>query len=172
MHEVVTAPLISFNWTIVMNWITIVILFLVLKHFFFEKVHKFVAARQQAVQDTIDNADLLNQRATEKLAEYNQQLADAESKGRDVIKESKLRADARAKEIIDEANQKASGILVAAEKEIEREKAKATLAMREQIASLAIYAAEKILEKELDKKDHEAIIDSVIAEAGSEKWNH
>jgi F-type H+-transporting ATPase subunit b len=155
-----------------MNLFTLLVLYLILKKFFFEKVRAFMQAREQTIKDSFDNADHVNRLADEKLKEYNDLLLEIDAKGREVIKESKQRADARADEIIAEANRKASEILAQAEKEITRERLKAVDDMHEQIVSLALLAAERILEKELDKKSHEALIDGVIKQAGNTQWKH
>lgn len=165
-------PLISFGPTLLMNMITLIVLYLVLRKFFFAKIRNFMQMREQTVKDSFDNAEHVNKLADEKLREYNEKLAEIDAKGREVIRESKLRADARAQEIIDAADKKASEMILQAEREVEREKLKAVDEMRGQIASLAIYAAEKILEKEIDQGRHTAIIDSIISQAGNSQWKH
>jgi hypothetical protein len=85
-----------------MNWVTIIILFLILKKFFFEKVNNFLAARQNAIKETYDTADAVNRKADEKLEAYNKRIANIESEGREIVKNAKLKADSRANEIIDE----------------------------------------------------------------------
>jgi F-type H+-transporting ATPase subunit b len=165
-------PLISFGPTLLMNLVTLIVLFLILKKFFFEKVRNFMEAREQTVRDAFDNADHVNKLADEKLGEYREKLSEIEAKGREVIRESKLKADTRAQEIIDEAGRKASDMILQAEREVDRIKLRAVEDMKEQIASLAVYAAEKILEREIDHKGQADIIDSIIDQAGISQWKH
>jgi F-type H+-transporting ATPase subunit b len=164
--------LISFGPTLFMNIITLFVLYLILRKFFFEKVRNFIQGREQSVQDAFDNADHVNKLADEKLEEYNSRLAEIDARSREVLKESKQRADARAQEIIDEANRKSSEMLLQTQNQIEREQLKALDDMKDQIAALAIMAAEKILERELDHSGQAAIIDSIIARAGNSEWKH
>ena len=166
------APLISFNWTLLMVVITFGILYFILKKYFFEKLHNFMMAREQKVIDSFDNAERANVEADAKLAEYTAKLAAAESERREIIKEAKAAADKRAESIIDEATAKATAIIKQAEREAEQEKAKAVEDMKEHLALLAVYAAEKILEKELDAKAQQGIIEDIIKEAGTETWTH
>ncbi|MDR1571705.1 MAG: F0F1 ATP synthase subunit B [Clostridiales Family XIII bacterium] len=165
-------PLISFGPTLLMNLVTLVVLFLILRKFFFEKIRNFMIAREQTIKDSFDNADHVNKLADEKLKEYRDQLAEIDAKGREVIRESKQRADARAQEIVEAADRKAGEMIIQAEKEVERVKLRAVEDMREQIASLAILAAEKILERELDHSRQAAIIDGILAQAGNSQWKH
>jgi F-type H+-transporting ATPase subunit b len=155
-----------------MQWVTVLVLYLILKRFFFEKVHHFMLDRQNAVKDSFDQAERTNQIADEKLAEYNKKILNLENEGREIIKNAKIKAEATAKEITDEANRKANEMLLQAQREIEREKLKAVSEMRQQIASLAIFAAEKIIEKQLDASGQEEIIQRVIEQAGNSGWQN
>ena len=41
--------LLEINWNLLFSAITVLVLYLILKHFFFEKVHNFMEARKAAV---------------------------------------------------------------------------------------------------------------------------
>ena len=68
MTPELTAGLIEFNWTLLMHLATVLVLFLVVKKFFFEKIHAFMENREQTVRDAFDNAELTNRKADEKMA--------------------------------------------------------------------------------------------------------
>ena len=59
-----------------------------------------------------------------------------------------------------------------AERTIEREKEKAMEEMRQEIAALALLAAEKIVEHEIQRVGQEAIVDEVIRQARSTGWQN
>jgi len=168
----VVAPLIGFNWTLVMILITFVVLYLVTKKLFFEKIHNFMEAREQKVRDQFDNAEAAEKLADEHLLEYKTQLEGVEIERRGVIKDARALADQQALEIIKDANARADELIKKAEKDIERERAVFAETMREQIAMLAVYAAEKIIEKQLDGKGQMALIDEIIGQGGGEAWTH
>ena len=153
-----------------MNWVTVLVLFLILKKFFFEKVHNFIQARENAVKDVFDNAEAVNRKADEKLEAYNKKIANVENEGREIIKNAKLKADRQANDIIDEANKKAEAILAKANSEIEREKVQAINDMKSQIVTLSLMAAEKIMEKDIEVTGQEAIVDKIIEQAGTTGW--
>jgi F-type H+-transporting ATPase subunit b len=146
--------------------ITFVVLYLILKRFFFEKVRTFMLAREQKVKDAFDNADAANRVAEERLSEYNARLADAEQERREILRQAKQEGDETAKEIVSDAEQRANKMITQAEKEIARERLRAIEGMREQISLLAIYAAEKIIEQKLDAAEQQVIIDGVIKQVG------
>ena len=162
--------LIEFNWTLLFIWMTVIALYFILKHFFFEKVHNFMVARENQVRESFENADRANRLADTKLSDYEMKIADLEGDGREIIKKAKIKADAHAQDIIDEANTQASAIIENAEQEIQRMQVRAVNDMKIQIATLAIMAAEKILEKQLDTAGHQELISGIIEEAGRSVW--
>ena len=166
------APLIGFDWTLLMVLATFVILYLVVKKFFFEKIHDFMQAREQKVKDQFDNAEAAERLAEEHLAEYNEKLEGVEIERRGVLKDARALAEQRAEQILKEANERAAEIIRQAEKEIERERAVFAESMRDQVAMLAVYAAEKIIEKELGEREHMELVDGIIKERGGAKWTH
>ena len=166
------ADLIHIDWTLLMVAANVLILYVILKHFFFEKVHNFMLDRQSAVKDAFDQADRVNQMADDKLTEYKKQVANIENEGREIIKNAKIRAEAQARDITEEANRKANEMILQAQREIEREQIKAVGEMKHQIAGLAIYAAEKKKKKQLDASGQEEIIQRVIEQAGNAEWQN
>lgn len=164
--------LIEINWSIIMIWITVIVLFLVLRKFFFEKVKNFMETRSNSIQDAFDSAEAVNRRADEKMQNYTKRIANVEAEGREIIRDAKIKADAQAREIIEDANKQATEILNKAEKNIEREKQKAMEEMRKEVAALAMLAAERIVEREIQNIGQDEIVDEVINKARSTGWQN
>jgi F-type H+-transporting ATPase subunit b len=150
--------------------ITFLVLFLIMKKFFFEKIHNFMEDREQKVRTSFDNADAANAAAEKRLEEYNSKLKGADAERREILSAAKNSADENAREIIERAEKRASETITQARLEVEREKQRAIADMREQIAMLSVYAAEKIIQKNLSDDDQTAIIDTVIEEASETRW--
>lgn len=164
--------LVSIDWfNMLMTMISVIVLYFILKHFFFEKVNNFMEKRAKEVEDTLQNADDLQKQAQEKLESYNAQLANAEAEGRQIVKVARDEAKSQAKMIMDEANEKARETMEHARKEIRRERFNAQKELRDEVGSLAMMAAEKILEREVDQKTNQDIVDGLIKEAEEKSWN-
>ena len=157
---------------IIMICITVLVLFLVLKKFFFEKVKNFMETRSNSIQDAFDSAEAVNRRADEKMQNYTKRIANVEAEGREIIRDAKIKADAQAREIIEDANKQATEIMNKAEKNIEREKQKAMEEMRKEVAALAMLAAERIVEREIQNIGQDEIVDEVINKARSTGWQN
>ena len=128
--------------------------------------------RQDAIQDAFDSAEAMNKRADEKMRNYSARISNVEEEGREIIRQAKQQADAQAQEILAEARAQASDMIAKAEKNIELEKEKAMEEMRQEIGALALMAAEKIVEKEVEGVGQDAIVDDVINQARSGGWQN
>jgi F-type H+-transporting ATPase subunit b len=101
----------------------------------------------------------------------HQEKALGEQRALELMKEAKSQASEilsqaqkRATEIIEDAKSDARGegqrIVIAAQAEIERETNRAREELRERVSTLAVAAAEKILQKEIDPETHKSLVDS------------
>lgn len=157
-------------FTIFATLVNFLILVLVLKHILFDKVNKIIDERNSEIIDNIATAEHKVMEADKLRESYEKEIANLENKGREIIRDAKVKADAQAKDIIQEAEDKTTALIRQTEAEIERLKKKALEDMKEEIGALAIFAAEKILEKQLDHQEQQAVIGKIIDEAGNAKW--
>ena len=164
--------LLEINWNLLFSAITVLVLYLILKHFFFEKVHKFMEARKAAVQDNLDRAKATEEEAQALLSEYQATLSNAEEEKRAIIKKAKAEADRRAGAIVGEAKIQAQQIVSEAHENMRAEEEKAVVRLKKEVSSLAILAAERIMQRELDEKSQQALVDQVLEEAAREKWQN
>ncbi len=164
--------LLEINWNLLFSAITVLVLYLILKHFFFEKVHNFMVARQEAVQKELDDAKQTKDDADAMLANYKETLSGAEEEKRKIIKEAKVIADQRADAIVSDAKNQAAQLVSDAHKKIEAEEEKAVVQLKKEIASLAVQAAGQIMEKEMDESSQDDLVNKVLEEAASGKWQN
>ena len=165
-----TQGLIEFNWTSLMIVANMIVLYLIMKKFFWVKIRTFMKERENAVKDAFDSAEAMNRRADEKMRSYNARIANAEEESREIIKNAKIQADAQAQEILDDARRQANEMMIKAEAKIDQEKAKAMEEMRHEIGVLALMAAERIVGREINDVGQDAIVDDVIKQARSSGW--
>lgn len=103
---------------------------------------------------------------------YNRQIAKVEEEGREIIKQAKVQAESQAADIIEDAHAKADAMIISAEKQIERERQKALADMKQQVAMLALLAAEKIVERSIGQIGQDQIVDEIIEQAGTRQWQN
>lgn len=168
MIEALGISLIEF----VFYMINFLILVGVLTKFLYKPFINVLDERKKKIQDAFDSAELINRRADEKMANYTERIANVEEEGRAIIKEAKQRAEAQAEDIIREAEEKAHQMVAAAERQIQLERQKAVEDMKEQVAVLAMMAAEKIVERDIAQIGQDKIVDEIIEQAGSGQWQN
>ncbi|HID36519.1 MAG TPA: F0F1 ATP synthase subunit B, partial [Ghiorsea sp.] len=100
-------------------------------------------------------------------AEVKVQIEEAKQKAQEIV----AAAERRALEVSEEATSKARHdgelIIQSAKEEADAEEGKMRQGLQKEVASLAVLAAEKIVEAELDANKHSALIEKVIADGVS-----
>ena len=100
--------LLTINWNLIFSVITVLVLILILKHFFFEKVKKFMDERKAQVEEQFQKADEAENQARKKLDKYNEILAGAEKEKRTIIAGAMENAKIQADSVLDEEIGRAS----------------------------------------------------------------
>ena len=120
-----------------------------------------IETRQKTIADGLAAAEQ-GQRSLETSArQADEELKKARERAADVLGQ----AEKRAAQIVDEARNAAkeegNREKVAAKAEIEQERTRAREQLRDQVASLAVAGAEKILRREVDAKAHGQLLDEI-----------
>lgn len=150
----------NINLTLVLQMITFGVFVWFCMKFVWPPIVNALAERKARIAEGLAAAErghkeqeLGQHRATEIMKE-------AKSRAADVVSQ----AQKRATEIVDEAKQDAreegARLVHAAQAEIDQQVNRAREELREKVAVLAVAAAEKILEKEIDPAAHGALVDS------------
>ena len=152
--------------TIVGTILNALILFLVIKHFLFDRVNAVLESRKTEVAKTYEDADTALTNAKQLESEYTEKLSAAKEESAEIVKNATKKAQARSEEIISEARDEAKGLLDKAEADIEKEKKRAVNQIKDEISDIALSIASSVVSKEIDAKTHEQLIESFINEIG------
>jgi F-type H+-transporting ATPase subunit b len=147
-------------WTIV----SFILLVLVLRRLAWKPILEALHKREESIRNTLDRAEQARAEAANLLEENRKQLERAEEEGRRILTESRKFGEKLKEEIVESANQQSRRMVDQAKQEIERDKDAALAQLRSEVASLAISAAEKILDETLDENRHRKIVDSYLKE--------
>lgn len=156
--------LIEINWNLLFSFITIVVLILLLRKFFFRKVHEFMEKRTKEVEDSLENARQTNEQADALLERYNDQMKHAEEARQEIIRKGRENAEEQAAAILADADARVQEKLARADREIERDKQHAREDIEKQMSDLVITAASKVLGETIDESKQGDLISQVIRE--------
>ena len=149
-------------WTALFILLNTLTIFFVARKFLFNPVMKIITDRQQEIDDMYADAGSARQQAKALEAEYQQKLSAAQATSERIVKEAMARGQTLEEEIIRKANEDAAAIMSKASADIAMEKKKAVSEAKNEISGLAMAIAGKVVERELDSKDQQALIDSFI----------
>ncbi len=149
-------------WSLLFTWINLLILVLLMKRFLYKPVKKMLEDRKKEVEQTYQEADEAKQNAVLMQQEYEEHLKNAKEEANELVRAATRKAQLRGEEIVAEAQAKSAGMIKRAEEQIENEKKQAVNEIKNEISDMALLAAEKIVSKELDKAEHERLIEEFI----------
>ena len=159
--------IISVNiWSILISLANLTILFLILKRFLFKPVQNMLNTRRNEIDSQYDAATNAKQNAEQMQSELTERLAGAKQEAESIVKEAADIAKARGDKIVEDAKATADGILRQAEADAELERKRVGENIKEQIVDVSTALAEKMLEREVNADDHNALIDDFINKIG------
>jgi F-type H+-transporting ATPase subunit b len=148
--------------------IWVIAIFIVLAIILYRTAWKNVLAglkgREQRIRKDIADAETARLKAEATLKEYNQQLATAEQKARDILSKAATDAEAIATQIRARAQQEAEETKERAIKDIEGARDQALSEIYERTAELSTAVAEKILRRNLNANDQRDLVDQSLRE--------
>jgi F-type H+-transporting ATPase subunit b len=131
------------------------------KRFIWPYMLRAIEARQKTIADGLAAAE----QGRRSLETSTRQAEDAISQARGRAAEILAQAEKRAAQLVDEARaaakEEGNREKAAAKAEIEQEATRAREQLRDQVASLAVAGAEKILRREVDAKAHADLLESI-----------
>ncbi len=160
---------ISVNiWQILISLANLAILFFIIKKFLYKPVKNVLEKRKNAVDEGYAAAEKAKSDAEETKKLWNEKITTADDKAKAIVDEAVKTAKKSGDRIVADAKTEASNIVKKAEEDAADEKRKARAEMKDEIASISATISEKILSREINEKDHKAIVDSVIDSIGED----
>jgi F-type H+-transporting ATPase subunit b len=146
-----------------------IILLALVKKFAWGPLMGIMKEREQLIANEISDAEASRAEASKLLEEQRELLKQSRVEAGQLIESAKKQGDAQREDIITAARTEAERIKESAKREIVQEKEKAVAELREQVASLSVLIASKVIEKELSEADQQNLINEYIKEAGEER---
>ena len=153
-------------WEIITQLINLLLLILLLKHFLFKPVQNVLNARQAELDKDYADAEVALNKAESLRDEYEKRIADAKAEASDIVKTASKKAQLQGEEIVRSAQAEAAHIKEKADEQIEQEKKKAMNELKNEISGIAVDIASKVVEREINEKDHEELISEFIKGVG------
>ena len=157
---------LGINWHgLLAQFISFGILLALLLFVAYKPITKMLDERSKKIKDSMDQAEFIKQQVAKTEQMVQEQLAQARKDGQDVIAQAAQIGERLREEARQQARQDAEAIVARARSEIQAEREESIAKLRKEFVEVAILAAEKVINRALDKESHRQIIEETLKES-------
>lgn len=147
-------------------WLVLAFLLLlgILSKFAFPAILGGLKERESTIEESMARAERALAEAKQLQSDNETARRDAERQAQAILREAREQADAQRAADVEKTRAEIARLNEAARADIAREKQQALVELRQEVSSLAIGAAEKILRETLDADKQRGLVDQFIAD--------
>jgi F-type H+-transporting ATPase subunit b len=153
-------------WTIIFQICNLLILLLLIRKFLWKRVTAVLEARQKEIDGIYDAAGRDRREAAQLKEDYTERMSSAREEADRLVKNAVDTAHTRGDTIVNEAKAEAAHLKQKAEQDIEQEKRKVYSELMGEISGMAADIAGRMVEREINEKDHRELVEQFIKSAG------
>jgi len=157
--------------TLLAQIINFLILLALMYIFAYKPFMNMLDQRSNKIKESLDEAQNVKLQAAKAEEDFKKRLDLASKEGQEVIARAIRTGEEARQRAQQEAKQEAQVLVERARADIQHERDEAIGELRQEFADLTITAAEKVIEKSLDKQAHQQLIDKVLEESLGQKKN-
>ena len=146
----------------VMTMISFIVLLLIIRKVAWGPLMNILEERAKKITDDISTAENEKAESEEANREAQADLRQAKTEASQIILQAKKQSVLVQDSMINDAKAEVERMQEAARREIEMERKRIMHEMREEITSISIEVAEKVLKREIKEEDHRRIVDDFI----------
>jgi len=147
--------------------VNFVILLAILYAFAYKPILRLMDQRTDKIREGLEAAETARDEMAKSQADTQRALTEARIEGQRLIEQAREMAERYRSDEHDRARQEAEALIERARQDIVRERDAAIQEVRGQFADLAIAAAERVIERSLDRDAHSQLIASVLNEGSN-----
>jgi F-type H+-transporting ATPase subunit b len=141
------------------------VLFILLWFVGYKPILRMLDERSRKIKESMDQTEQLKEQTARAEEELKKQIALGRQEGQEIISRALRTGEELKQKAQQEAKQESETLIVQARSEIQRERDEAVDVIRKEFADLTITAAEKVIDRTLDKQVHRDIIDKVLEQS-------
>ena len=131
----------------------------------YKPIMRMLDERSRRIKESVEQAESIKEQAARTEEEIKKQLEAASRQGQERVARAAQIGEETKQKAQQEAKQEAEALIARARAEIHRERDEAIGELRKEFAGLTIMAAEKVIDRSLDKETHRQLIDKVLEES-------
>ncbi len=142
--------------------ITFILLIILLYKVAWNPILSALNTREQMIKDSLEKAAKAKEEAEKMIADNQLSMAKAEEEARQIIAQGREYSEKLKEQILNDSKVEAKKIVDAASQEIDRKNRESFNKLKNQVADIAIQAAEKLILENLDREKQSKIISKYI----------
>ena len=154
-------------WNFIIQILNLFIQVYLIKKFLFKPINEILEKRKNLADKEIREAREAKDEADSLKTQYEDSLTNAHAEAAQIVSDAQKEAQSKADTLVHEAEAEAQSIKARAAADIEQEKKKAINEAKDEIGSLAMEIAGKVVEKEINEADHKKLIEDFITKVGA-----
>jgi len=151
--------------TLLAQIVNFVILLVLMYLVAYRPIMRMFDERSRKIKESMEKTEFINEQATRAEEEAEKRINAAGKEGQEMVARAMRTGEEMRQQSQQEARQDAETLINRARTEIQRERDDAIDELRKEFADLAIKAAEKVIDRSLDKEAHRQLIDKVLKES-------
>ena len=163
-------PLIPHTAELIVGAVAFTLLFLTLRKFVVPMFEKAYTDRTNAIQGGMERAEKAQLEAQRALVQYNEQLSKAREEAQNLREEARIQGAAIIEDLRAKAQDEAARITATAHASIEAERQQAIASLRNEVGTLAVELASKIVGEALDDQARQSrVVDRFLEDLEKSK---
>jgi len=159
--------MLNLNWDIIWTFVNLIVFYLLLKKFLFGPVNAMMEKRANEIEGSIESAKNVNIEAAQLKSEYEEALKNAKMEATEIKREAQIRVQEEHDIAIKVAEEEAKKVMLVANKAIEIERAKSIQSIQSEISGIAINAASKLIQRNMNEDINKDFMDEFLLKAGA-----
>lgn len=157
---------LGIDWaTLIAQIVNVVILLGLLYLLAYKPIMRMIDERSNKIKESMEQTEYIKQQAERAEEETAKRIEAASKEGQEAIARAMRTGEDIRQQAQQQSKQEAEAIIARARAEIQRERDGAIDQLRKEFADVTVLAAEKVIDRTLDKKAHRDIIDKVLRES-------
>lgn len=157
-----------FVWTsTVVTLVSFLILYFLLNRYAFGPLMSVMEKRRELVLSQLNEAAETRSEAAAYVEQQKEALQQARQEAYEILEQSRQTSSKQADALIAQAKDETARLKDEALRDIDSEKNKAMAALRGEVGRVSVQIASKLIEKEIDEKANENLVDQYLKDVGT-----
>jgi len=158
--------IINLNVTLLIQAVNFLILIALLSKFLFTPLRKFLADRAEGIEKALAEAKVAREAAAKSQEEYRAQILATQREAAAMREQAQREVEAERQRLLKASRDEAQRLVDEARAAIEAETKRARATLREEVVSISLAAAERLLGRSMTGEDQKRLADQYVRELG------